>query len=134
MKNPPHAPRSSWLPVAPPVAISWTAYPASLFAQATPATNAAKDEVVELSPFTVTGEEGRGYLYSTSTIGTRTNRQTIEIPQSINMVTGRMREDTLAFKEEDAVRYVPNVFPRNTYGAPGQYLIRGFEREGSTYL
>jgi iron complex outermembrane recepter protein len=91
-------------------------------------------EVIELSPFTVSEAEGTGYLYSTSTVGTRTNRATIEVPQSIHMVTSKMLEDLAAFKEEDAIRYLPNVFARNTYGAPGQHLIRGFEREGSTYL
>ncbi len=98
-------------------------------------TTAAKNsEVVELPPFAVTVEDGDGYRQTMSTVGTRTNRQVIEIPQSITMVTGKMIEDTAAFKEEEAIRYVPNVFPRNTYGAPGEYLIRGFERSGSTYL
>jgi hypothetical protein len=94
----------------------------------------ADKEVVVLPPFAVVAEEGNGYRQTMSTVGTRTNRQVIEIPQSITMVTGQMLQDTLAFKEEEAIRYVPNVFPRNTYGQPGEYLIRGFEREGSTYL
>jgi outer membrane receptor for monomeric catechols len=106
-----------------------------LEAQSAPAAGPApRGEVVQLSPFTVTETEGTGYLFHTSSVGTRTNRATIEIPQSIHMVTGQMLEDMVAFKEEDAIRYVPNVFARNTYGAPGQHLIRGFEREGSTYL
>jgi len=91
-------------------------------------------EIVELPPFAVVAEDGDGYRQTMSTVGTRTNRQVIEIPQSITMITGKMLEDTLAFREEEALRYVPNVFPRNTYGQPGEYLIRGFEREGSTYL
>src|SRR5687768_6918216 len=102
MKSTSHTLVRSWLPT---VAACFAAtflntYSGRVFAQATPASSPSKDEVVELSPFTVTGEEGRGYLYSTSTVGTRTNRQTIEIPQTINMVTGRMLEDMLAFKEE----------------------------------
>lgn len=91
-------------------------------------------EVIELPPFAVAAESGEGYRQTMSTVGTRTNRQVIEIPQSITMVTAKILEDTSAFKEEEAIRYVPNVFPRNTYGQPGEYLIRGFEREGSTYL
>lgn len=97
-------------------------------------TGSEKEEVLELPPFAVGVESGDGYRQTMSTVGTRTNRQVIEIPQSITMVTAKMIEDTAAFKEEEAIRYVPNVFPRNTYGAPGEYLIRGFEREGSTYL
>src|SRR5688572_23963820 len=99
-----------------------------------PANAKPEQEVVELPPFAVSPSAGDGYRQTMSTVGTRTNRAVIEIPQSITMVTGKMLEDTLAFKEEEAIRYVPNVFPRNTYGQPGEYLIRGFEREGSTYL
>ena len=85
MKNPPHAPVRTWFAVATCFATGWISCHAPLFAQSSPPpSRTAKDEVLELSPFTVTGEEGRGYLYSTSTIGTRTNRQTIEIPQSVN--------------------------------------------------
>jgi|GEM_PF-725660 Outer membrane receptor proteins, mostly Fe transport len=106
-------------------------------AQAASDRRAAADdskEIVELPPFAVVAGTGDGYRETMSTVGTRTNRPVMEIPQSITMITGKMLEDTLAFREEEALRYVPNVFPRNTYGQPGEYLIRGFEREGSTYL
>jgi outer membrane receptor protein involved in Fe transport len=112
------------------------AFSGAVYAQTVspPAAAKSEQEVIELPPFAVSPGSGDGYRQTMSTVGTRTNRPVIEIPQSITMVTGKMLEDTLAFKEEEAIRYVPNVFPRNTYGQPGEYLIRGFEREGSTYL
>lgn len=118
------------------IAFASFAIVASASAQALPETEKteAPEKVVELPPFSVSTDEARGYRQTMSSVGTRTNRNVIEIPQSITMVSGQMLADTLAFKEEEALRYVPNVFPRNTYGQPGEYLIRGFEREGSTYL
>lgn len=89
--------------------------------------------VYELSPFEVT-TQNTGYLSTTSTIATRTNRATIEIPQTINLITSELLEDTAAFKQEEAIQYVPNVFPRNTFGQPQAFLIRGYEREGAIYV
>jgi outer membrane receptor for monomeric catechols len=94
----------------------------------------AADEVVRLSAFEVTTSEGGGYLHSTSTVATRSNRVTVEIPQSITVLTDDFLTDTGALNAEDAIAYVGNTFVRERFGEPGGTIMRGFEREGDVYV
>ena len=96
--------------------------------------DATGSEVVKLEAFTVTTSEGGGYLHSTSTVATRSSRATIEIPQSISIVTDDFLRDTGALNAEDALSYVGNTFVRERFGEPGGTIMRGFEREGDVYV
>lgn len=94
----------------------------------------ATDEIVQLEAFQVTTSEGGGYLHSTSTVATRSNRVTVEIPQSITIITDDFLTDTGALNAEDAIAYVGNTFVRDRFGEPGNTIMRGFEREGDVYV
>lgn len=102
--------------------------------RATTTGGASGDEVIQLEPFQVTTSEGGGYLHSTSTVATRSNRMTVEIPQSITVLTDDFLTDTGALNAEDAIAYVGNTFVRERFGEPGGTIMRGFEREGEVYV
>ncbi len=91
-------------------------------------------EAVRLEPFTVVSSAESGYLHSTSTVATRANRATIEIPQSITVLTEEFLSDTAVFDEGEAIAYVGNTFVRDQFTEPGNTIMRGFEREGEVYV
>lgn len=91
------------------------------------------EEVVQLAAFQVTTSES-GYLHSTSTVATRTNRVTVEIPQSITVLTSEFLADTGAYDAGEAISYVGNTFVRDQFTEPGNTIMRGFEREGEVYV
>jgi catecholate siderophore receptor len=113
--------------------------PAIALAQTVPASTAASkpsgasDEIVHMEPFAVVPNE-EGYIQSTSTVATRTNRQTIEIPQTISVFTDDFLKDIGAFDAETAITYVGNMYVRDDFGNPGATIIRGFERAGEVYV
>lgn len=94
---------------------------------------ASAENVVRLDPFQVVSSEG-GYLQSTSTVATRANRQTIEIPQTISVLTEEFLADTGAYDAGEAISYVGNTFVRDQFTEPGNTIMRGFEREGEVYV
>ena len=113
-------------------AFSSTALAVSLCAQGTPPPSAAADDVVTLSPFSVTAEKSTGYKVSSASTATRTNTPLLEIPQTVDIVTREFWNDVGATTFDQSFRYVANVYVRNRNAGSGDGVnLRGFETNGS---
>ncbi len=99
---------------------------ASFGQEAAPASADAKDPLLELSPFTVAARKSSGYGVSSSSTATRTNERLIDIPQTVNVITSEMWEDTGATAYDEALKYVGNVFVRNRAAQGQSFVSRGF--------
>lgn len=92
---------------------------AGLLAQALPA-----DEVVNLSPFTVSAGKTTGYRAANSISATGIDRDIIDTPVAINVVTGDFLQDTAVFELRDALNFVPGV--RTAENNESRFRVRGF--------
>ena len=97
--------------------------PAMLAAQAPAASG--RDEVITLSPFTVTTETDSGYGATYSTGATRINLPLQNIPTTIVTLNQQFLQDTGALGTTDAVKYVSGMNANATPYA-GQVTVRGF--------
>jgi iron complex outermembrane receptor protein len=95
------------------------------FAQNT-APEPSTEPVFKLSPFTVGAKKSSGYGVSSSSTATRTNERLIDIPQTVNVITSEMWEDTGATAYDQALKYVGNVFVRNRAAQGQSFVSRGF--------
>ena len=71
----------------------------------TPSSGAAKEEVIELSPFEVNSGSDKGYAASSSLSGTRLNSRLEDIASSISVVTKQQLLDTAALDINDIFQY-----------------------------
>ena len=94
---------------------------AQVFAQ-TAATPPA-GEVVELSPFTVTSKEDRGYTVSESMTGSRVKTQIIDLPYTVNVMTSEFLEDFGIFELSDNVTHISGF---TGLDVGGNFILRGF--------
>jgi len=98
---------------------------ASLFAQSRPAA-AAADEVVELSPFTVSAEQDRGYASANALGASRVNIPLIKTPATVVVLNEEFLRDLAALDNLDAFRYVSGM-NENSLAYNGQVTVRGFQ-------
>ncbi len=116
---------------------------ASLSAQtaAVPATPAASEqEVVVLSPFTVSDQQTQGYQATNSIGGTRSNTPIKDIPLNIQVFTKDLAQDIVATTQMDLERYNAAMVnggadgkSTNTIQQPyNQFLFRGFVQNWGT--
>jgi len=109
-----------------------TAVPA-LFAQQAPAPAApagdaanADDDVVALSPFTVSVEQDQGYRATNSISGTRLDTAIKDLPMPIEVITEQFLRDTGANNLRESLRYSSGILlqTQNDYSAPaGSFSI-----------
>lgn len=92
----------------------------------------AKDDVVVLSPFVVSGENATRYQATEATSGTRTRVSLFDSPQSISVVTRDLIEDIGAGRVVDAAKYVAGVYESTIPNAQDRTTIRGFQNDGAT--
>jgi len=85
-----------------------------------------EEEVIALSPFSVDARKAVGYGVSSSSTATRTNEKLINIPQTVNVITAALWEDTGATSYDQALKYAGNVFVRNRSGGSQSFASRGF--------
>jgi outer membrane receptor for ferric coprogen and ferric-rhodotorulic acid len=83
----------------------------------TATTSAASGEVVELSPFQVSGSDDRGYLASNTLSGTRLNSKLEDLGSSITVVTKQQMLDTAVLDINDIFLYEANTEGTGTYTA-----------------
>ncbi len=81
----------------------------SLFAQ-TPVVSTSKpdDEVVHLSPFTVTSDDD-SWTATTTLVGTRTNQDLAKVPASVDVITSEFIKDLGLGSLEDAASFVAGL-------------------------
>src|SRR5687768_4801101 len=84
--------------------------PAQVTPTATATTSAPPaDEVVSLSPFTVSDTDDKSWQATTTLIGSRTNQELIKVPVNVDVITAEFMRDLGAFSMEDAARFVAGV-------------------------
>lgn len=105
------------------------------FAQGTPSAGAAsvaKDEIVQLSQFTVSATGDRGYNSANTVGATRINIAIKDAPISVVSLNHQFLQDTGAISIEQAARFVSGVIGA---GAPysGQLTVRGQNTPGAVF-
>jgi iron complex outermembrane receptor protein len=88
-------------------------------------------EIVELSPFTVTGDSPKGYVQSSTLSATRTNTQILDLAHSVQIVTKEQINDMGIDMIAESARYVSNVDTRSANS--DSVGIRGFS-SGAFYV
>ncbi len=81
------------------------------------ATASGKDNIIELSPFQVSGSADRGYLAANTLSGTRLNSKIEDLGASITVVTKQQLLDTAAVDINDIFLYEANTEGTGTYTA-----------------
>lgn len=88
-------------------------------------------DVVRLSPFSVESDTYKGYVASSTIVGGKTAMKIIDVPQTVNVVTRELIDDTAAFEPVEAMtKIVPGV--SNFAGPQGPnagITIRGFRAQ-----
>jgi iron complex outermembrane receptor protein len=82
------------------------------------------EELLELAPFTVTGESVKGYVQTTTLSATRANTPIIDLPHSVQIVTKEQMDDMGLDHLGQAARYVSNTDTRDS--SNDRIRIRGF--------
>ena len=82
-------------------------------------------EIIELTPYTVTAEDDRGYYSSNALSGTRMQLPLKEIPQMINVVTSQLIEDTGSVSLAEVLQYTPGVV-QAAQASSDRFSLRGF--------
>jgi len=75
-----------------------------------PPLTAAKDEVVELSPFIIATERETGWSANDTLTGTHTKQALKDLPVNIDAVTSDFMEDLGLFTADETAQFVANVF------------------------
>jgi iron complex outermembrane recepter protein len=70
---------------------------------------AAKEKIFELSPFTVTVDQDKGYKTTNSVAGTRLNTAIKDVPMSIEVITSEFMRDTGATSLRESLRYSSGI-------------------------
>jgi len=112
--------------------------PLWLAAQPSPAPSSVpastNDPVIQLSPFTISAEQERGYLAGNAISGTKTNTALRDLPISISVITSEMLADLNTVLPSEALMYSASVdfsqagTTTNAQGGPfnsGTTFVRG---------
>jgi outer membrane receptor for monomeric catechols len=91
-------------------------------------TDASNNEVIKMAPFEIISDAEAGYRPTHTSALTRTNRELIDLPQSVDILSEDFLKDTGASMMDEAFVYVANAQVRNTSAGtgPNNILIRGF--------
>jgi iron complex outermembrane receptor protein len=89
------------------------------------------EEIVELSPFTVSTERGGRYQATEATSGTRMRISLLDSTQSVSVVTHDMIEDIGAGRISDAAKYVSGISESTIPNAQDRTMVRGFQSDGA---
>lgn len=94
-------------------------------------TDGAKEDVIKLTPFSVEAEAYTGYVSSSTMIGGKTSQKIIDVPQTINVITRDLIDDTGADSPMEALgKIAPAVsaVASEASSSAGAY-IRGFRAQ-----
>ncbi len=88
---------------------------------------AEKEQIVQLSAFTVTSEKDYGYRKMSSVTSSRTGEDISRMPQAIEVISGELLSDFLANTGNAAFRYSASVTVKeNAVGQADIFNLRGF--------
>jgi iron complex outermembrane recepter protein len=97
-------------------------------AQAAPAP--AKEEVIVLSPFTVSAEAADRYRAADAISAVRVRAALIDTPSSISVITRDMMDDLAPNRVFDVTKYIAGVQEGRGIQFQDRMIIRGFETQG----
>ena len=93
-----------------------------------PAQTAAKpasgDDTIKLSEFSVTADKASGYRAQSAITATGFGANVLDVPVTINVLTGEFVSDLGATLQSEVLRFVPGVITSPNYES--QMIIRGF--------
>lgn len=101
---------------------------------AQPSSPPPTEDVVSLSPFTVSDTDDKSWLATTTLIGSRTNQELAKLPVTVDVITAEFMRDIGAFNLDDAAQYVSgvNVTPRLESRNDDRITYRGLGGSGSS--
>ena len=101
---------------------------------AQPPTPPSREEVISLSPFTVSDTDDKSWLATTTLIGSRTNQELAKLPVTVDVITAEFMRDLGAFSMEDAAQFVAgvDVTPRLESRNDSRITYRGLAGSGSS--
>jgi iron complex outermembrane receptor protein len=91
-----------------------------------------QDEVIQLTPFSVSARQVGRYSSSEATSGTRVATDLFTSPQSLVVITREAFDDTGASRILDVARYASGITESTIPGGLDRTTIRGFQVEGQT--
>ena len=97
-------------------------------APATPAAPAAREDVVELSPFVIATERETGWSANDTLSATRTKQALKDVPVNIDAITSDFMEDLGLFTADETAQFVANVYALPTMendNQGGNFSFRG---------
>src|ERR1044071_7305947 len=94
---------------------------------ATPVTTVSKDDIATLPAFVITENQANPYISKQALSGTRVAMSTLDLPQTISIVTNEFIQDSMAFRMLDAAKYVTPVVESTLPVGGDRYQIRGFQ-------
>jgi len=100
-------------------------------AQSTASTSSAStdDEVIQLSPFTVSGTSDDRYRAGDAISAVRVRASLLDTPSSISVITRDMIDDLAPNRVFDAARYIAGVQEGRGIQFQDRLIIRGFETQ-----
>lgn len=101
---------------------------------AQPANPPPTEQVVSLSPFTVSDTDDKSWLATTTLIGSRTNQELAKLPVTVDVITAEFMRDLGVFNMEDAAQFVSgvDVTPRLESRNDSRITYRGLSGGGSS--
>ena len=106
----------------------------------TPTASTARDEVIELSPFTVNATADKGYRAENTLAGSRLNTNLRDTPSSVSVFTEKFLEDLGINQIEDFIGYtvgatlgVQDTNAASNAAINGSLLVRGIDIRGIAY-
>lgn len=92
------------------------------------------EEVLQLSPFTVSEVDDKSWLATTTLIGSRTNQELAKLPVTVDVITAEFMRDLGAFSMDDAARFVAgvDVTPRLEARNDERITYRGISTGGAS--
>lgn len=96
----------------------------------TPVASAADDEVVRLTPFTVSSTAADRYRAADAISAVRVRAPLLETPSSITVLTRDIMDDLAPTRIFDATRYVAGVQEGRGIQFQDRMILRGFESNG----
>jgi iron complex outermembrane recepter protein len=95
-----------------------------------PTDTSSKDDVVVLSPFTVSTESADRYRATDAISAVRVRAALIDTPSSISVITRDMMDDLGPTRVFDVTRYIAGVQEGRGIQFQDRMIIRGFETQG----
>jgi iron complex outermembrane receptor protein len=101
-----------------------------VYAQSPAAISSDEDELIELSPFTVTTTNASRYQVADATSSSRVRVSLFDAQQSVSVLTREFVEDVGAGRTLDVAKYISGITESTVPNGLDRVMIRGFQSDG----